>query len=64
MTTSPSSTIRRAIWVINRGCTEIASDAELDNPDSIAAHAALGFTETSRTVNFRKRLRSRSTEQG
>ena len=43
-------------WVRARGCTELASDAELSNPGSHRAHAALGFEETERLVTFRKRL--------
>jgi len=43
-------------WVRARGCTELASDAELSNPASHRAHAALGFEETERIVTFRKRL--------
>jgi aminoglycoside 6'-N-acetyltransferase I len=39
------------------GHHEIASDAELENTDEIAAHAALGYEEVERTVSFRKSLR-------
>ena len=38
------------------GCTEIASDAELDNTDGIAAHRAVGFEEVERVVCFRRSL--------
>jgi chloramphenicol 3-O-phosphotransferase/GNAT superfamily N-acetyltransferase len=41
---------------IAQGFREIASDAELDNTRSIAAHGALGFTEVGRGVHFVKRL--------
>ena len=41
-------------WAAARGLTELASDAELDNPDAIRAHAALGFRETFRLVHFIK----------
>lgn len=44
-------------WAKERGMIELASDAELENRDSIAAHAALGFRETFRVVQFLKRLR-------
>jgi aminoglycoside 6'-N-acetyltransferase I len=44
-------------WAVEHGYTEIASDADLDNAVSHAAHAALGFEETSRNVHFRKALR-------
>lgn len=43
-------------WAIARGHTEIASDAEIDNLDSIQAHQALGFSETFRVVQFIKRI--------
>ena len=41
------------------GQHEIASDAELTNVDSIAAHRALGFEEIERIVCFRRSLRER-----
>lgn len=43
-------------WANSLGKLELASDAELDNAGSIAAHAALGFEETGRAVTFIKRL--------
>ena len=43
-------------WTRDRGCSELASDALIDNADSHAAHAAYGFEETERVVYFRKRL--------
>lgn len=43
-------------WARAQGCREFASDAALDNEASHRAHAALGFTETGRSVNFRKDL--------
>lgn len=45
-----------ADWGRTHGCTEFASDALLDNLDSHAFHAAIGFEETERTVWFRKAL--------
>jgi aminoglycoside 6'-N-acetyltransferase I len=44
-------------WARLRGYTEIASDTQLDNHRSQAAHAALGFEETERLVSFRKALK-------
>ena len=38
------------------GCTELASDCELDNADSIAFHASAGFSEANRIVCFVKPL--------
>ncbi len=43
-------------WARARGLREIASDAEIDNAGSIQAHAALGFRETFRIVQFLKPL--------
>jgi aminoglycoside 6'-N-acetyltransferase I len=39
------------------GHHEIASDAETDNADGIAAHLALGYGEVERVVCFRRSLR-------
>jgi aminoglycoside 6'-N-acetyltransferase I len=39
------------------GHQEIASDAEAENADGIAAHRALGYEEIERVVCFRKSLR-------
>jgi aminoglycoside 6'-N-acetyltransferase I len=39
------------------GHHEIASDAEIENAQSIAAHRALGFDEIERVVCFRRSLR-------
>lgn len=47
---------RIAKWAVERGCTEFASDAAIDNAVSQAMHAALGFVETQRVVYFRKEL--------
>ncbi len=43
-------------WARERGCTEFASDCELDNGGSIAFHLGAGFTEANRIVCFTKRL--------
>jgi aminoglycoside 6'-N-acetyltransferase I len=43
-------------WALLRNFSEIASDTELDNAQSQAAHAALGFSEVVRLVAFRKPL--------
>lgn len=47
---------RVALWGKEKGCTEYASNALLDNIDSHNFHAAIGFTETERVVYFRKDL--------
>ena len=43
-------------WAGEQGCTEFASDCELDNVESIAFHLGAGFTEANRIVCFTKRL--------
>lgn len=43
-------------WARAIKCTELASDTELANGASIAAHSALGFEEVERLVCFRKSL--------
>lgn len=43
-------------WAKERGLTELASDALLDNSVSHAAHKAIGFEETERVVYFRKAI--------
>jgi aminoglycoside 6'-N-acetyltransferase I len=43
-------------WAQSRGCSEMGSDAEIDNQVSIASHKALGFEEVDRVVQFRKSL--------
>ena len=45
-----------AEWGRENGCTAYASDALLDNAESHAMHAALGFAETERVVYFRRPL--------
>jgi aminoglycoside 6'-N-acetyltransferase I len=47
-------------WARGQGCSEMASDAELDNTASQQAHQRLGYTEIERIVCFRKAL----TEEG
>ena len=43
-------------WARERGCTEMASDRELDNEASGTFHQALGYEEVERIVCFRKSL--------
>ena len=43
-------------WAKEKGCTEFASDCELDNRDSIGFHLSMGFEEANRIVCFRKEL--------
>ena len=43
-------------WSREQGCTEFASDCELDNTVSHAWHMKNGFTEMGRTIWFAKKL--------
>lgn len=45
-----------AEWTREHGCSELASDAAIDNDASHEMHTALGFTETQRVVYFRRQL--------
>ena len=46
-------------WVRAQGCSEIASDALIDNEGSQHAHQAMGFEVVDRCVHFRKSLSPR-----
>lgn len=43
-------------WARQKGLTEMASDAEIGNETSLAAHRSLGYAETSRLVHLRKEI--------
>jgi aminoglycoside 6'-N-acetyltransferase I len=43
-------------WARKQGCTEMASDALLENILSQDVHRAAGFTEVDRAVKYRKAL--------
>lgn len=43
-------------WAASKGCSEFASDAELDNQASLDAHAALGFEPVADIRCFRKSI--------
>lgn len=45
-------------WAVIRNFHEIASDTQVENAQSQAAHAALGYEEVERLVAFRKTLRT------
>lgn len=50
--------IRHAIeWAVEQGCSEIASDAEMENEASIQFHKSAGFREANRIVCFVKELK-------
>ena len=39
-----------------QGCTEFASDCELENEESLRFHLKMGFTEANRIICFMKKL--------
>ena len=43
-------------WARSKGCTEMGSDAEVDNLISQQAHGRLGYHETSRLIHLKKDL--------
>ncbi len=43
-------------WARAKGCTEFASDAEIDNELSLRAHKALGFEDLGAAHCFRKQI--------
>ena len=43
-------------WAKDKGCTEFASDCELDNTQSLAFHLRCGFQEANRIICFTKKL--------
>jgi aminoglycoside 6'-N-acetyltransferase I len=43
-------------WMRDKGCTEMGSDADLENEKAIQFHQAIGFEETFRIVQFKKKL--------
>lgn len=43
-------------WAREKGCSEFASDCEIDNDSSFGFHMALGFEEANRIICFTKKL--------
>ena len=43
-------------WAKDKGCTEFASDCELENTQSLAFHLRCGFQEANRIICFTKKL--------
>lgn len=41
-------------WAINRGCTQMGSDIELENVNSYKFHKKIGFKEANRIICFIK----------
>lgn len=44
------------MWLKDMGCTEFASDCELDNIGSLKFHIAMGFGEANRIICFKKNI--------
>jgi len=44
------------IWVKEKGCTELASDCQINNIQSQIFHEKVGFTEANRIICFTKKL--------
>lgn len=44
------------VWAKEQGCTEFASDCELDNTQSLQFHLNVGFEEANRIICFTKKL--------
>ena len=43
-------------WAKGKGCTEFASDCELDNMQSLLFHLNVGFEEANRIICFTKKI--------
>ena len=43
-------------WAKEKGCTEFASDCELDNVQSLQFHLNVGFEEVNRIICFAKKI--------
>ena len=44
------------LWAKHMGCSEFASDCQLDNIGSLNFHIAVGFDEANRIICFTKRI--------
>ncbi|MGV7961562.1 GNAT family N-acetyltransferase [Photorhabdus tasmaniensis] len=44
-------------WGNDHGCTEMASDTDINNSESQALHLSLGFVEAERVVFFRRSIK-------
>ena len=43
-------------WAKTKGCSEFASDCELDNTESLKFHLSIGFEEENRIICFKKMI--------
>ena len=48
------------MWAAEQGCSELATDSELDDRSAQSFHMRLGFEETDRIVQFRKSISTRT----
>jgi aminoglycoside 6'-N-acetyltransferase I len=44
-------------WAVSQGCSQLASDCELDNEDSRLFHGKIGFEEANRIICFKMALK-------
>lgn len=44
------------VWAKEKGCTEFASDCELENQESLRFHLKTGFEEAGRIICFTKKI--------
>lgn len=45
-------------WMLHHGCSEVGSDALLENQGSIQFHERIGFIEVERQVVFKKKIKA------
>jgi len=45
-------------WMLGKGCTEVGSDALLENVESIEFHKKIGFVEVERQVVFKNKIKA------
>jgi aminoglycoside 6'-N-acetyltransferase I len=50
-------------WSISHGCSELASDCELDNEYSRLFHSQIGFEEANRIICFTMNLKGNPHEE-
>lgn len=48
-------------WFLSKGCSEVGSDALIDNENSISFHKHIGFEEVERHVVFKKQIHDNQT---
>jgi len=48
-------------WFLSKGCSEVGSDALIENEDSISFHKHIGFEEVEKHVVFKKQIHAKQT---